>query len=173
MTPLAGGIPDSILSVLQVAPGPDLAEVEGTRGQALAAFGGTQSLHPVSDRVIPGVSPARAGETQGPEAALPETRARLFLLGSTRTLQGPVLPEKLRGQDGSLGTEVLGLQVAGCASAAYPWLTCSLRRIRSHRRLPMTSDTPTSVPGRKRTREDAVLMGGVEKQGCQPLRGRA
>lgn len=47
MTALVAGIPDSTLSVLQVNPGPDLDEVEGTQGEALVAFVGTQSLHPV------------------------------------------------------------------------------------------------------------------------------
>lgn len=127
MTPLVGGIPNSILpGVLKATtPGPDLDEVGGTQAQALAAFGGTQSLHPVSDRVIRGLSPAEVGELRGPVAALSETWARWFLLASTRNLQGPASPEKLRAQEGSLGTEVSGLLAAGCASAAYPWLTCS------------------------------------------------
>lgn len=47
MAALVAGIPGSTLSVLQVTPGPDLDEVEGTRGEALAAFVGTHRLHPV------------------------------------------------------------------------------------------------------------------------------
>lgn len=47
MAALVAGIPDSTLSVLQVTPGPDLDEVEGTQGEALAAFVRTQSLLPL------------------------------------------------------------------------------------------------------------------------------
>lgn len=165
MAPPVGGFPDSILSVLKVTPGPHLAEIGGIRSQALTAFGATRSLYPVSDRVIRGLSPAEVGETQGPVAALSQTSARWFLLGSTRTLQGPVSPGKLRDQEGSFRTQVSNLQAAGCASAAYPWLTCSLRRIRYNRRLHVTSDAVTSVRGRKRTSQDAVLVVARGKTG--------
>lgn len=47
MTALVAGIPDSTLSVLQVTPRPDLDEVEGIQGVALAASVGIQSLNPV------------------------------------------------------------------------------------------------------------------------------
>lgn len=47
MTALVAGILGSNLIVLQVTPGPDLDEVEGTQGEALAAFVRTQSLLPL------------------------------------------------------------------------------------------------------------------------------
>lgn len=170
MAPPVGGFPDSILSVLKVTPGPHLAEVGGTRSQALTGSEATQSLYPVSDRVIRGLSPAEVGETQGPVTALSETSARWFLLGSTRTLQGTVSPGKLRGLEGSFRTQVSTLQAAGCASAACPWLTCSLRRIRYNRRLHMTSDAVNSVPGRKRTCPGTLCWWWrVVKQGRPPL----
>ena len=115
-----GGIQDSIPAVFGATPGLGLADAGATLGPALAAFGETPSMPPPVDWVIPGLSPADVWETPGQVAAhSEEIRAPSFLLGSTRTPQGPVSPAERRW--GSRGIQALVLPAAGCASAAYPW----------------------------------------------------
>lgn len=108
------GIQDSSLAVFEETPDLGLADAGGTLGPALAVFGGTPSLHAAAGWVIPGLSLAAVGETPGQAAALSEeTRAPSFLLGSTRTPQGPFSPVKLRR--GSRVLRALGPPAVGCA----------------------------------------------------------
>lgn len=110
----ADGIQDSSLAAFEETPALGLADAGGTLGPALAVFGGTPSLHAAAGWVIPGWSPVAVGETPGQVAALSEeTGAPSFLQGSTRTLQGPVSPVKLRR--GSRALRALGPPAAGCA----------------------------------------------------------
>lgn len=109
----AGGTLGPALAVFRGIPGLALADARGALGPALAVFGGTPSLHTAAGWVIPGLSPADIGETLGQVAAhSEETRAPSFLLGLTRTPQGPVSPVKLRR--GSRGLRALGPPAAGC-----------------------------------------------------------
>lgn len=91
-----GRFQGSTPAVFEETPGLDVADSGGTLAPGLAPFGGTPSLLLVVGWAIPGMSPADVRGIPRRVAAHSETRAPSFLLGSTRTPEGPVSPAEPR-----------------------------------------------------------------------------